>query len=228
MVRIINSLRNLLGIIFSPSQTFRHLKENPNFIIPALIIISGMILITILLSSFVIEAGKDFKIEEIEPTGIIIMKSFSIIIVLILLIGNWLFKSLFLWFFIQLFNGKGKFNHILSITCYSAIIPFLKEILNLILICIKTPSKITNLSSLQFAYGLDIFFSSEKISQTLYTFLGKINFFSIWHMTVLIIGISIISEFNKTKSTFIVLFYWLFSTTIQIGIISLAGSLVKF
>ena len=197
-------IKNLLKIITNPIEAFVNLKEKPNCFLPIVCIIVGTITIAFLTFPFAaqivrhsIPAGLDEKQIEIRLKVVKIMSYISLILTPFILIISWIVKSLLIWLISQLFDGAARFKQVFSIICHTAIITFFKEIFALFLIYLKGPERITKISDIQFAWGLDAFTSPDKVSFPLYTFLSHINVFSIWYVVVLTLGIAMVNEFQS-------------------------------
>lgn len=223
---MLNNLKNIVGVIFSPSKTFQSIKERPNILTPFVVIVVGMVAITIILSYRFSELIKITLPGNMESSVTKIFTGIGLVILVIGLGISWMFKTLLLWLTSQLFNAKVSFKHILSLVSYSSMILFLKNILELVLIFITKFDKIKSWSDIQFAFGLDMFISPQNTNPFLYALLSKINMFSIWFLIILIIGTSIICEFRKTKASLVAGFVWFFCLLIEVCFAYLRGQYV--
>lgn len=212
-----DKIKNVFKILYSPSEVFWSIKEKPDVISPFIIISTGLSIVTLILSFFLNDIiHKNPSSQAIATSGTLIIIFFGLLITIIGLGLTWLFRSALLYLLSQLFDGKGQFENILSLVGYTSFITFQKNIFDLLLIFFKRPENIYNLADLKFRYGLDIFISASNLNHYIYLFLGKINLFSLWLLVAQILGISIICEFSKIKSTFITGFVWIFCILIEV------------
>lgn len=143
------------------------------------------------------------------------------------LIIKFIIISVVLWIIISFFSDEADFKKIFSVVVHCGIITFLGSVLTLIILQLRGVDSIKSSTDVQVSLGLDIFLQNPDLSLPLKAFLSNINVFSIWWIVLITLGISITSKISRTKATLIAMFFWLFSTAIQVGIASLIGSLWK-
>jgi hypothetical protein len=109
--------------------------------------------------------------------------------------------------FIPVFGGKGAFKLVFSVVCFSALVTIPGAILKLILMAItKSPFVTTSLAL--FAQAL------EKTTFG-YRVLASFDFFIIWEMILVALGIHITNEIEQ-KNAYILVFI-LFLASVFIG-----------
>ena len=232
-VIISEQFSRLTGIIFSSSKTFEELNNRPTWLVAFFTIGFGVILITFLISPFMMQAQtasmpSDMSLQQIENV-LKFAKRFQIIgIVLspLFLIIKFIFTSAILWLIIQLFS-EVDFKRMFSVVVHCGVILFLGSIITFIILKLRGLQSIKSAADVQVSLGLDLFIQNPDLNFPLKAFLSNINVFSVWWIILVGLGISIIAKISRTKATIITAFFWLFSTMIQVGIASLIGSLGK-
>ncbi|MFQ6084389.1 MAG: YIP1 family protein [Candidatus Aminicenantia bacterium] len=232
-VTIIEQIKIIKDIIFSPTKAFKKINRKPKWLIVFLTIGVGTMIISYLTLPFVVQVATLSIPPDISPNEaenvLNTMKPMRVIGIflspLFLLIG-FLIIAVILWLIVQLFS-EVDFKRIFSIVVHCGIITFLGSVLTLIILQLRGLRSIKSAADVQVSLGLDIFLRNPDLSLAFKTFLSNINVFSIWWIVLITLGISITSKISKTKSAFIAIFFWLFSTAIQIGLASLTGSLGK-
>lgn len=230
-VIISEQFSRLTGIIFSSSKTFEELNNRPTWLVAFFTIGFGVILITFLISPFMMHAQaaslpSDMSLQQFE-SGLKFVQRYQIIgIVLspLFLIIKFIFTSAILWLIIQLFS-EVDFKRMFSVVVHCGVILFLGSIITFIILKLRGLQSIKSAADVQVSLGLDLFLRNPDLNLPLKAFLSNINVFSVWWIILISLGISIIAKISRTKATLITTFFWLFGTAIQIGIASLISSL---
>jgi len=233
-ITIIAQVKVLKDIFFSPERAFKEINKRPKWLIAFLIIGIGTIMTNYFILPFAnrvatFSVASDTSYNEAENI-LNMMKSMQIIgiflLPLFLLIG-FLFTAVILWLIIRIFSDETEFKKIFSMVVHSRIILFMGSLLSLIILQLRGLQSIKSAADIQVSLGLDLFLRNPDLDLPLKAFLSNINVFSIWWIVLISLGISIAAKISRTKAIVIAIFFWLFSTAIQIGIASLIGSLGK-
>ncbi len=220
---------DLLNIFTEPAGVFEKLKAHPHWLTPFLVVL----IIVALSSALTFKLGRE-KImvrqeqlmrdrgmtdEEIEKTLEISRGPLPIIFsliggafytaVIILLL------SLVLHLFTPVFGGESNFRLTFSVVCYSSLILAVAAILKIVLVAV-THSPYISTSLTLFSPRL-----SEKTF--LYKLLAGFDFFVIWEMILVALGISITNKIRKDNAYILVFAIWIVSVFIGIGLGSLHG-----
>lgn len=224
-------MSSLVDIIFAPTKVFQSLKEKPRWISAFAIVL----IITALGAAFIIgttrgneeillqqeEAmrNRGMSDEQIEqamhftegPLPIVFGAISAPIFVAIVLV---LF-AVILNLFIPIFGGTSGFNSIFAVVCFSALIKVPAVILKAVITAIsKSPFVATSLALLV-----------PNLVKTSFTYqlLNGFDFFIIWEMILVAIGINITNGIKKEHAYLLVFLIWFISIFIQIGLSSLGG-----
>lgn len=222
-------MNRLLGIFSAPTRLFSDIKEKPEWITPFVIV---LVVIALAASATVILTKDTMMIkqeellrergvseEQIEQTkkfmqgplpavfgGISGGIFMGIILLLFTVVLN---------LFIPVFGGTSGFKYVLTVVSFSALIKVPSAVLKIILIAI-TKSPFVTTSFALIAPNL------EKTS-FVYQLLAGFDFFIIWEMILVAIGISIINNVKRQNAYILVFLIWIVSVFIGIGLSFLRG-----
>jgi hypothetical protein len=219
-----DKMNKLLNIYTAPSKVFTSLKEKPEWITPfiiVLVVIAIIAALTVGITKATIMANQEELLrergmseEQIEQTmkltaGPIPMISSAIAAAIFIALALLIF-TVVLNLFIPMFGGKGAFKNVFSVVCFSSLIKVPGAILKLILIAItKSPYVATSLA---------LFVPNLAKNSFGYLFLNGIDFFVLWEMILVAIGISITNDIKKNNAYILVFIIWLISIFIGIGL----------
>lgn len=203
---------NIFDIYFSPTKYFTRLKEKPYWLIPLIILVIAAIIMTIVvLTTFGPEKRiaqlreQNLSPEQIERaeqmmkgpipliSGIVASIIFTPLILLII--------ALILNFLIPLLGSTG--NYLVTFSCIvgAALVRIPAMIVRIILIIIKgTPFVHTSLV---------LFFPMLSKDTFLFRFLSKVDFFTIWELILIGLGLQIIYDIKGKKSYYLIFGIWL-------------------
>jgi len=222
-------MTKIMDIFTAPTQVFTGLKEKPEWAKPFIIVL----IIIALSSAFTVMLTKDAIItkqeealrerglsdEQVEQAKKFIQGPLPIVFGGI---GGAFFTALLLLLFavvlnllVPVFGGTSAFKSVFSVVSFSALIMVPAAVLKLILVAItKSPYVTTSLALLV-----------PNIEKTsfLYQFLAGFDFFVIWEMILVALGISIINRVKKQNAYILVFLVWFVSIFIGIGLGSLRG-----
>lgn len=220
---------NIMDIYFAPSKVFNVLKEKPRWITPFIIVLVVIALTAALTVNFsrdaimarqeesMIERGlTEEQMEQARQftSGPILMISSAVgatfFIAAILLVF-----ALIVNLFIPLFTGESGFKAVFSVICYSALIAVPAAILKLILIAMtKSPFVTTSLALLVPNLAKESF---------TYQFLAGFDFFVIWQMILVAMGINITNNVPKKNAYILIFVIWFVSLLGGIGLRGIFG-----
>lgn len=222
-------MNELLNIFTAPRKTFTGLKEKPKWataFVIVLIVVAIVAAFTISMTRKTVMVGqreameeRGLSEEEIEramkftqgPVAIVGAAVGGAIFIAIIL----LLFALVINLFIPLLGGKSLYRTIFSVVCFSALIKVPAAALKLILIAITKSIYVTtslallvpNLAKTSFAYQL----------------LSGFDFFIIWEMILVSLGISITSGIKQKNAYILVFIIWIATLFIGIGIGGIFG-----
>jgi hypothetical protein len=219
----------LVDVFFAPVRLFTGLKEKPKWIMPfiiVLVIIAIAASASIILTKDTIIAKQEEALRErgADEEQIARTKEFmqgplpavfggisgGIVLGIILLLF-----TVVLNLFIPVFGGTSGFKSVLSVVSFSALIKVPSAILKIVLMAItKSPFVTTSLALV-----------TPNLERTsfVYQLLAGFDFFIIWEMILVAVGINIISSVKKQNAYILVFLVWFISLFIGIGFSLLRG-----
>lgn len=229
------NLVNPINIFIAPTKVFEDLKNRPNWFIPFILIT----LLTIGVGYFLLPFKQEImfstlsaQIGEVRAQETLSNANRFAFVGLLFapvpLLIKWLLVAALLYYAAILFDAHNvTFKKIFSIVVHTEFILLLIGIINILILEIKGITSVNNLSDLQTIVGLEYFLKNKTNDIYLFTILSNFNIFTIWYVIVLAIGLSIVSQLEKWKSSIIVSFVWLFGVGFQIAIAFLSANIQK-
>ncbi len=222
----ISTFEKIVNVFVEPKTTFQSLNQNPDWFVPMIIVLAIVVLFTTIIMPIVLPeqmeqqktkmAEKGMSDKEIanavaigQKVGRIvgpISASIVMIIYLLAVSGILLFTGNII------IGGETSFKKVLSVVAYSSLIGSLGSLLVLPLILAK--------KTMHVGYNLAAFMASDAHKTPLYQFLSKIDFFAIWQVIVIGIGLSVIYRFTPKKSISMVAILYVFYVVISVVITS--------
>jgi hypothetical protein len=219
----------ITDIYFAPSKVFNAIKEKPQWITPfiiVLIVVAVTAVVTVSLTRETIVARQEevfqergLSEEQIEQAkqftsgpAIVISSAVSALIFTSILL---LIFALVTNLFIPLFGGESGFKTVFSVICFSALVTVPAAILKIVMIAItKSPYVTTSLALL-----------APNLAKTsfVYQLLAGFDFFILWEMILVAMGISITSNLIKKNAYTLVFMIWIASVFIGVGLGSIFG-----
>lgn len=222
-------MKNFINIFTNPSAVFSSIKEKPEWLKPlvvVLVVLSTISILTIsttrdLITAQQIEAMKDRKMtdEQIEQamkftSGAFIYVSaiFGTIIGVTVVL---LLFALLLNLFIPVAGGEGSYKLVFSVVSYSALVKIPAHLLRWILVMLR--------NSLQVTTSLALFVPNLPAKSFTYRLLASFDFFIIWEMILVAMGISITNNLKRENAYILVFLIWIASIFLGMGLGGLFG-----
>lgn len=222
-------MKNIINIFFNPAAVFSSLKERPEWFKPLVVVLIILCLLSVLTVSTTadlitaqqIDAMKergmtDEQIEQaIQFTSGPFIYVWTVIGTIISIAVILLIFALLLNIFIPVAGGIGSYRIVFSVVSYSALIKIPAHLMRWILIMLK--------HSLQVSTSLALFFPNLNEKSFAYKLLSSFDFFVIWEMILVAIGISITNNLKRENSYILVFTIWIASIFLGIGLGGLFG-----
>jgi len=222
-------MSQLVDIYLAPRNVFTKLKEKPKWLTPfviVLIIFAITSAITVSMTRDTLMAKQeetlrtrglpDAQIEQAMkffqgPLPIIFGAIGAAIAYVIIMIVFALILNLF----IPVFGGSALYKSVFSVICFSSMIMVPASIFKVILIAVtKSPYVSTSFA---------LFVPNLAKTSFLYQFTAALDFFMIWELILVSLGISITNELEQKRSYILVFALWLISIFIGIGLGGIFG-----
>ncbi|HXI13262.1 MAG TPA: Yip1 family protein [Thermoanaerobaculia bacterium] len=228
----LNSFQRLVGVLFSPIETFRDIARRPDWIIPIIVIT-----LTTLASYMVVAPHLDLEStfrEQMEARGVTdqqlidkqleMMKKvtrFNAPITAIVIPLMMLAMAGVLLLAFKLMGYGGTFKQFFSVSSYSFVPQILKGIVTSIIVASRgmlTQPELVTLIKSNLGFLVEL-----KTSPAAFAFLSSFDVFNIWMVVLLIIGLSFAAKVTMRQSTVMVLILWSLMILIKVGIAALTG-----
>jgi len=202
----LNAIQRIIGVFFSPGETFAQVDRKPNWLVPLLLLTVStfaFIYFTLPISLPEQMAKQQEKMEEGGmPSAQIdksmeMMEKFGKIGGLVgAVIGpgiGILIASLWLWFVGNVvLSGQAPYMKVVSMYTYASMISLLDMITKLPLMLMKGSSEIQ--------LNGTVFLSEDQAQTLIYHVLQSLDVFAIWRYAVLAIGFAAIYKFSLKKA----------------------------
>lgn len=204
-------MSNIFRVFYEPSELFEEQKTNPKWLFPLIIIIVVVTLSYILIHPIVNEYKLRMIEEKVEDeeqreqiekgmkgSQSLILSLLQTVLSITVLI---LLQSLFLYITALICGGSINYKLSFSVVTHSNLIMALGSIITSLLIFLKK----SIYAGLNFGVLLP-----ETYTQTfIFALLHKLNFFSIWMVYIMGLGIAIVSDLKKKTVIPIVYILWI-------------------
>ena len=219
-----NSFQRVIGVLFSPNETFASIARQPDWIVPLALILVVSLIAGIVFAQRVdfgapvrdaIEQNKNMSPEQAERTvriasaaaKVFAYCSPAVSLIFLLIISGFLLLAF------RVMGGEGDFRQAFSVTCYSWMPGLIKSIIITAIVAARSVSAADIATVLRSNLG---FLVPMKQNPLLFTLLTKLDIFSIWLIALLVIGFSFVSRFSKAKSAAIVISLWVVATVLSL------------
>jgi len=222
-------MKKIINTFFSPGALFKQLKEKPEWLMPLIIVLlitAFSAVLTVNMTKGVMMSkqeevlrDKGMTDEQIEQAQQFLQRPitmvFSAIGALFYSIIILLIFSAVINVFIPILGGKGGFKLVFSVVCFSSLVTALGSLIKLILVAV-TKSPYVSTSFTLFAPNLAI----ESFN---YKLLSGFDFFSIWQMILISMGISLTNEIKQKNGYILVFLIWIVLIFVGAGLGSIFG-----
>lgn len=217
-----NPFARMIGVLFSPNETFASIARRPDWVVPLLVIIVigyvGTIIVLPRMDWDAITAMQEEQMrakspnmsqEQIDQMARMTKaggKVFGYVAPVVFVIWYLLVAGVLLLTF-RLTGGEGTFKQAFSATLYSWMPMVLGSIVGTIVIVARgglfDPTYAATLVKSNPAFLAD-----PKANPVLFALLASFDIFTIWTVVLLIIGFAALSRSSKAKAATIVISWW--------------------
>jgi len=122
---------------------------------------------------------------------------------------------------IKVFGGEGRFAQTFSVTAYSWVPQLLKSIIAAAIVFPKARMDVRAAATL-IKSNLGFLVDPGK-APAAFTFLSGLDVFTFWTLFLIVVGLSKMSGFSRTKTAFLVVPIWLVVLLARVGLAALQG-----
>ena len=231
-----SAMERMIGVLFSPDETFADIARTPDFLVVLLIIlvistVSGILLAPRLefdsMRTQMAAKNPNMSPEDIDR-GVkmagAIGKVSSYASPLLALCVFVIVASILLLAF-RLFGGEGTFHQAFAIVTYAWIPRVIYGVILTAIIAIKGTADVADIPTL--VKSSPAFLVDVADHPVLFSFLSTFDLFTIWTLVLLIIGFAYMSRFSKGRSATIILSIWAFITVVKLGFAAMGAAKMK-
>jgi hypothetical protein len=220
-----SSFSRLVGVLFSPTQTFTDIARKPDWIVPALAIIVvsfASILLAVPRLDFEGTYREAFEARHMTPQQIDQAMRFTVAFAKggmyvspFLLLGFVAVAALIYFLGVRMFGGAATYMQVFSVVLYSYVPRLIRALINIPVVLSRHGIKLQEVETvLRSNLG---FLVDYKTKPVLFAFLAGIDVFNIWSLVLVVIGLSIAAKLSKAKTAVIVIVVWLLGTLVRVG-----------
>lgn len=222
-------IARIIGIFTSPGKTFLDIEARPAWLVPGIIILVLTLLFIFLADSVIIKESLEQQQIAMEKRGMTqeqideaaqrtagFMK-ISIYggAVVVTFISYFLWAAVLLFISNTILGGQAKYAQLLAVNVYRYFILMLGGFIKLPIILSK--------QTMNIHFSLATFMPDEQKTTFLYKLLAQIEFFNIWAVAVIAIGVGVMSRAGTKKSWPWVALVFVLWWVIQAGLGSMFG-----
>ncbi|HEX3583388.1 MAG TPA: Yip1 family protein [Thermoanaerobaculia bacterium] len=222
-----NTFSRIIGVLFSPGETFESIVKRPNILGPLLIFIIISIASSIAvamkadfnsLAREAVEQNPNITADKVDGAvsmtkGIMKVSMYAspVLITLMLVIAAGVLLLAF-----KMFGGEGDFNIALSVTTYAWFPRLIRGVLGAVVMLTKGSMSLYDLQN-PIMSNLGFLFD-PKTQPVQYAIGSSLDLFNLWTLVLLIIGFAAMSRLSKVRSAVIIIVLWL-----VVNLLSLIG-----
>lgn len=209
-----NSFARILGVFFSPGETFASIARRPDWVVPLLVLIVISVISGAISAPRVdwaapareqMESNPNIPKERLEQSekmaaafGRVAAYAAPVFVIIIMLI-----VTVVLWLAFRLFGGEGNFLQAWSATLYAWFPEVIKSILGAIIMVVKggpfTPFDLETI-----VRSNPAFLVSVKEQPVLFSLLTNVDIFGIWTLILFIIAFKHVARVSTGKSAAVI------------------------
>lgn len=205
-------VKRILNLYFSPVETFKELKEKPDWIVPISLSLIILLIMTMIAMPRIIipeqvkriegmeqlsEEAKEVQLARLEGISPYISTPLSIIIFTFILL--FLHSSILLLAFLML-GSRTDFKKILAVVSYCSLTGIPEIVLKVILMFVKNTARVYT--------SVVLFFPNLDVKSAVFQVLYRLDIFTVWHLSLVSLGCSIIYGVGRKKSFGVVFGLW--------------------
>ena len=221
----------IIAVFTSPKKAFEAVAEKPDWLAPMIVsVLIGILFALTVVPAVVMPATMEKTMEQMRDRGVTEDKIeeamkfmagplpvvFGVVGVMLATPINLLIISGVFFGLSALFGGKARFAQVFSAVTYSGLILSLGTILKGILMYVQ--------HSMHAGTSLALILPEDMHESFLYRFLGQFDFFTLWQLWILSVGLAVIYRWKTAKPAGMVFGLWLLWALLS----SVLGGLMHF
>jgi hypothetical protein len=220
-----NSFSRMIGVLFSPGQTFQEIARKPDFVVPAIVIV-----VCVFASVFATIPHIDFEgtyREAFEAKGMpasqmaqamkfaVAFAKGGMYFAPFLLLGGLAVAALLYFLGVRMLGGAASYAQVFSVVIYGFLPLAIKSLIKIPIVLTKQSLKIQESETV--VRSSLAFLASYKDNPVLFAFLSRLDLFLIWSLILIVIGLAAASRLSKAKTAAVVIAVWALVTLLAVG-----------
>jgi hypothetical protein len=214
-----NPFQRIIGVLFSPDATFQSIARRPDWLVPLVLLLLVALAAGIIMAPHMdfgaaareaMEQNKNVSPEQIDKAVRIsasIGKVVMYIAPVLSLIGLLVIAGVVLLAF-RIFGGEGDYKQAFSVTCYASMPTIIKSVVTLVIVVAK--GGIVPAQAMQTIVRSNLgFLVDYKTKPMAFALLSSFDIFTVWFLTLLIIGFAYVARVSKVKSAVTIISLWI-------------------
>lgn len=226
----------LIGVLFSPDQTFASIARRPDFVVPlVLFLLFGIVGAIVFAQKADFVSAARAQMEERHMSQDQMDRALKIqgSIAKVFTYASPIFTIIFflaaaaiLMLAYRVMGGEGEFLHYFSVFLYSWVPRFLQSCILTGVMAARADKTDVQLLPVLVRSNLG-FLADLKTQPVLFSLLSSLDVFTIWSIVLMIIGFAHVSKMSKGKSAGIMITLWGFVIAIKLGFAALGAMMAR-
>ncbi|HEV2721384.1 MAG TPA: Yip1 family protein [Thermoanaerobaculia bacterium] len=221
-----NPFSRIVGVLFSPSNTFAEIARRPDWVVPAIVILVAVFAATMATMPHIDFEGTYREAFEkkgnMAPAQMEQAIRFAVAfgratqyVGPFLLLGILAVLALIYWLGARLFGGTSTYYQTFSVVLYGWIPQAIRALIKIPIVMTKQSIKMQE-SEAVVRSSLN-FLVSYRDNPVLFAFLSRIDVFALWSLILYVIGLAVASRLSKGKTAAVVIAAWILMTLVIVG-----------
>ena len=223
-----NSFSRIIGVLFSPIQTFEEIARKPDFIVPIIVIVIvglAAAIATVPRIDFEAQARQQIESQNLSPAqaeqAMKVMKvALSVTkgaqyVAPVIIIGFLAVVALLYWLGSKMLGGVATYSHVFSVALYGFMPQVIKMLIKIPIVLTK--HGLTQQTAETVVRSSPAFLVDFKDNPMLWAFLQRFDVFLLWSLVLMVIGLAAASRMSKAKSAAVVFVVWCIGTLFSVG-----------
>ena len=227
-----NPFSRLIGVLFSPGQTFADIARKPDWLVPAILIIVVFLVATIVTvpridfesmmrQAMEAQGRSGSQAEQGLRFAVAFAKGIQYAIPFVL-IGILAVAALIYWLGVRLVGGEATYQQVFSVVLYGFTPNVIHALVKIPVVLSK--HNINPREAETIVRSGPAFLTSFKDHPLLFAFLTRLDVFAIWSLILIVIGLAAASRVSKAKAAGVVIVAWSVMTLIVLGFAAMGAA----
>jgi hypothetical protein len=220
-----NPFSRIIGVLFSPGQTFAEIARKPDWIVPAVVIVIiafAAVIVTVPRMDFESQMREAMEAKGVSGPqadqamriGLAFAKGAQYLSP-IFIIGFIAVAALLYWLGTKILGGVATYSQVFSVVLYAWMPLAIRMLVRIPIVLTKNAIAPQEVETL--VRSSPAFLTSFKANPMLWAVLQRFDLFLLWTLILVVIGLSASSRLSKAKSAAVVFVVWCIGTLFAVG-----------